>query len=171
MIMGTGRNLKQFIQKIISGILIISGTAIVSAQKRDIQINEIPKPVVIVLNKYLKTLASSSDLDVCAKKIVPVFAGHLLSQSGNKVADDVLQFSLKKDHQNVKFYKYPAVITRVQLEKNGYDGFGPTLVEGDIYKIWIAKKDGVAGLPAPIPVIVPKKKPANPKIISTIGSL
>jgi hypothetical protein len=153
------------------GIMIISFSTALTAQRQDIAVKEVPKHVVAVLNEYLKILNSNPDLDKCAEKIVPIFAGHLLAQSGDRVSDDVIQFSLKKDHQNVKFYKIPAVITRVQLQKNGYDGYGPTLVEGDIYKIWIAKKNGVAGMPAPIPVIVPKDSPGTPKIISTIGSL
>jgi hypothetical protein len=141
------------------------------AQRQELKEQDIPRPVIEVLNRYLVTLTEYPDLEECARKLVPIFAGHLIAQSGGRVADDVLRYSLKKDHDNVKFYRIPAVITRVQLNKNGYDGFGPTLVEGDIYKIWIAKKEGVAGLPAPIPVIVPKDNPSAPKIVSNIGSL
>lgn len=80
-----------------------------------------------------------------------------------------MHFSLKKDYQNAKFYKVPAVITRIVKTEDDYDGYGPTLFQWTRYKIWIAKKDGVAGLPAPIPIIKPKS--GAPKIVTTIGSL
>ncbi|TFH40387.1 MAG: hypothetical protein E4G96_07610 [Chrysiogenales bacterium] len=92
----------------------------------------------------------------------------MLSVNGG-ISNDVLPYSLKKDYQNAKFYKVPAVITRVVLVENDYDGYGATLIQGDRYKIWIAKRDGVAGMPAPIPILKPKKGP--PKIVTTIGSL
>ena len=78
-----------------------------------------------------------------------------------------MEFSLKKDFQNSKFYQYPAKITRVVKILNDYDGYQQNYIEGTSYKVWIAKKDGVAGMPAPVRVIKPKDKPA--KIIG-IGS-
>lgn len=138
------------------------------AKQKDIPKDQVPKDVIEVLNKYLEILSTSASLDDCAEKMVKIAAGHMLNQSGT-ISDDVKQYSLKKDHQNVKFYKVPAVITRVVLMEDDYDGYGPTLFEGTRYKIWIAKKDGVAGLPAPIPIIKPKSGP--PKIVTTIGSL
>jgi hypothetical protein len=139
-----------------------------NAQRKEIPQGEVPADVITVLNKYMRILTTSPSLEVCGREVAKIAAGHMLSQNGG-ISDDVMQFSLKKDYQNAKFYKVPVVITRVQRIENDYDGYGPTLFQGVRYKIWIAKKDGVAGLPAPIPVIKPKS--GAPKIVTTIGSL
>jgi hypothetical protein len=139
-----------------------------NAKQTDIPREQVPKDVIAVLNKYLKILSTSPSLEACAPEVAKISAGHMLSQSGS-ISQDVLPYSLKKDYENVKFYKVPAVITRVVFIEDDYDGYGPTLIQGSRYKIWIAKKDGVAGLPAPIPIIKPKK--GAPKIVTTIGSL
>lgn len=143
----------------------------IAQQRTEIKVKDVPKEVIVVLNQYLTILSTSKTLEDCGKNLLPIAGGHILAQSGTAISTDVMQFSLKKDYQNVKFYKIPAVITRVQLITNTYDGYGPTLTEGNIYKIWIAKKDGVNGMPAPIPVLVPKNNPKSPKIVTTIGSL
>lgn len=145
---------------------LLSGLA--SAKQKDIPLDQVPKDVIEVLNTYLKILTTSASLDECGTKVAKIAGGHMVSQSG-MISRDVIEFSLKKDFQNAKFYKVPAVITRVVLMEDDYDGYGPTLIQGDRYKIWIAKKDGVAGMPAPIPVIKPKT--GAPKIVSNVGSL
>ncbi len=149
-----------------SAFLLLPGLA--GAKQKDIQLNQVPKDVIEVLNTYLKILNTSASLEECGTKVAPIAGGHMVNQQG-AISRDVIDFSLKKDYQNAKFYKFPAVITRVVLMEYDYDGFGPTLIRGDRYKIWIAKKDGVAGMPAPIPVIKPKT--GAPKIVTTIGSL
>jgi len=147
-------------------LLIWTGST--NAKQTDIPKEQVPKDVIQVLNKYLKILSTSKTLEACAAEVAKISGGHMLSKSGT-ISGDVMSFSLKKDFENVQFYKVPAVITRVVLVEDDYDGYGPTLFKGARYKIWIAKKDGVAGLPAPIPVIKPKK--GSPKIVTTIGSL
>ncbi len=138
------------------------------AQNKELKANEIPQDVKDVLNEYLKILSEAKTLDEAGVNIVQVCAGHLVNTSGI-ISNDVKPFSLKKDWNNVKFYKLPAVITRCLFTASSYDGFQETLFEGDRYKIWIAKKDGTAGMPAPIPIIKPKT--GKPKVVSTIGSL
>ncbi len=149
------------------------GTLNIYAQRQEIQPNEIPPAVKEVLIEYLKILNNSANLDECATNIVKVCAGHLLTSDLKSIAGDVKPYSLKKDFENAKFYKFPPVITRIQLNKGDYDGFQSNLIEGDSYKIWIAKKEGVAGMPAPIKILVPKsgQQFSTPKVISVIGSL
>jgi hypothetical protein len=138
---------------------------------QEITQKEVPKQVIDLLNQYLDILSKSKSLDECAKNVFPISGGGLLNQALTEIASNIKPYSLKKDFDNVKFYQVPAKITRVLLKKGKYDGFGPTLIEGDIYKIWIAKKEGVAGMPAPIPIIVPTKSPDKPKLVTSIGSL
>ncbi len=149
-------------------VLALFWTGSIQAKQKDIPKEQVPGDVIKVLNDYLRILSSSPSLEACAVEVARIAGGHMLSQSGS-ISQDVLPYSLKKDYENVKFYQVPAVITRVVVMENDYDGFGPTLIQGTRYKIWIAKKDGVAGLPAPIPVLKPKD--GTPKIVTTIGSL
>jgi hypothetical protein len=148
--------------------LLLFWTGSIHAKQTDISKEQVPRDVIEVLNNYLKILSTSPSLEACAVEVAKISGGHMLSNSG-LISGDVLPYSLKKDYENVKFYKVPAVITRVVLIEDDYDGYGPTLIQGTRYKIWIAKKDGVAGLPAPIPVLKPKT--GAPKIVTTIGSL
>lgn len=140
----------------------------VFAQTTDIPQSELPADVKQVLSEYIQILQTAKDLDDAANKVKKLFAGHLLNSSGN-VDSDIYNYSLKKDFTNAKFYQYPVKITRVSRTLNDYDGFQSTLFEGTRYKIWIAKKEGVAGMPAPTPIIKPAE--GAPKIVSVIGSL
>jgi hypothetical protein len=138
------------------------------SQTKDISESKLPDDVKEVLNEYIKILQNATDLDDAASKVKKIFAGHLLNSEG-EVDKDVYYYSLKKDFNNAKFYQYPVDITRISRTMNSYDGFQETLFEGTRYKIWIAKKDGVAGVPAPVPIIKPSK--GSPKVVSVIGSL
>lgn len=139
-----------------------------AAQRKDIPREEVPADVIGVLNAYMKILTASPSLEACAAEVAKIAAGHMLSRNGG-IAEDVMRYGLKKDFQNAKFYRMPVVITRVQRIENDYDGYGPTLFRGTRYRIWIAKKEGVPGLPAPIPIIKPET--GAPRIVTTIGSL
>jgi hypothetical protein len=138
------------------------------AKQKDIPLDQVPKDVIEVLNTYLKILTTSASLDECGTRVAKIAGGHMVNKNG-LISRDVMEFSLKKDFQNARFYQVPAVITRVVFMEDDYDGFGPTLIQGDRYKIWIAKKKGVPGMPAPIPVMKPKT--GAPKIVSNVGSL
>ena len=138
------------------------------AERKDINPSELPADVMDVLKQYCTVLSTSPDIETCAKKLAPIAGGHLLDSQG-KISRDVFEFSLKKDFQNIKFYQVPPVITRIQRETDDYDGYESTLIQGTRYKIWIAKKEGVAGMPAPVPIIKPAK--GSPKVVSNIGSL
>lgn len=154
---------------IISLMVLCSGS--LSSAPQDIPVSRVPDDVIRVLNEYLSVLSSSSSVDAAASELVRrgIVAGHLLRTDKSGMPSDVTEFSLKKDFSNVKFYAVPAVITRVSFYPDDTDGFGDTLIRGDRYKIFIKKKEGVPGMPAPIPVIKPGDGKA--KIVSVIGSL
>ena len=143
----------------------------VFAAPKELEPSAAPEDVVETLNAYLTALSSCASVDEAGNVLLSkgLVGGHLLSTDGTQVSSDALQFSLKKDFENVKFYTVPAVITRITVEESSYDGFRKTLFEGTRYKIWIKKKPGVAGLPAPVPVIKPKA--GKPRVVSTVGSL
>ena len=100
--------MKKIIPSVLICLLVVSIAA--SAQRKNINKSEVPAEVIAVLNQYLNILSTSGSLEECARRLTPICAGHLISQSGNKISYDVLSFSLKKDYQNVKFYRVPALI-------------------------------------------------------------
>jgi len=166
--------MKRIAISLIVGFLFIIQTAMVSAQTTTIKLSDVPtqvpEEVLKMVDTYLQLLTSSKSVVEAATKLFPIAGGHLLSTTGDKISSDVKQFSLKKDWQNAKFYQQPAKITRVDKIENDYDGYDVTLIEGTTYKIWVDKKQGVNGMPAPMKVLVPKNDPTHPKVISNIGS-
>jgi hypothetical protein len=136
--------------------------------KNDIAINELPGDVKNTLDEYVKILSESKNINECGDKFLEIAGGNLLNIDGTELYGDLKSFSLKRDFNDIKYYKIPAVITRISLETDTYFGFEKTLIEGDAYKIWIGKKPGVAGMPAPITIIKPKE--GKPKVV-VIGSL
>ncbi len=158
--------MKKTFVTLVAFLMLFTGS--IFAQTKDIPETELPADVKQVLSEYIQILQTATDLDDAASKVKKLFGGHLLNSSGN-VDSDVYNYSLKKDFTNAKFYQYPVKITRVSRSLNDYDGFQSTLFEGTRYKIWIAKKEGVAGMPAPTPIIKPAQ--GDPKVVSVIGSL
>lgn len=145
-------------------IIIFSSSTL---QSSDIPISELPQEISNIVSQYLFVLQNSTTLEEAASKLQNILGGGLLNYQG-QISQDTLSFSLKKDFQNAKLYQYPIKITRVMKILNDYDGYQQTYIEGTGYKVWVAKKDGVAGMPAPIHVIKPNNGSAA-KIIG-IGS-
>lgn len=144
-----------------------------SAQSRrnDIPARDLPQEVLQTLNDYAKILSKDS-LEKAAEEFISVAGGGLVTPSGDKIDMDVPRFSLKKDFSNFKFYANPLKITRVNKGFSNGDGYGESAIRGTVYKIWIDKKKGSAGMPAPISILVPEnhKWIKTPKVIG-IGSL
>lgn len=151
----------------------IIGILPVSAQSRknDIPVQQVPKEVLETLEAYAKAL-SAETIEKCAEAFIAIAGGGLVNETGDKLRTDVPQFSLKKDHSNFKFYAFPLQITRVNRSVSNGDGYGPSAIKGTVYKIWIGKKPGTAGMPAPISIMVPDGHPTikTPRVIG-IGSL
>ena len=138
----------------------------------DVDLSTVPKEVKDLLAAYVAVLRGAKDLDDCAKKVVPLFGGSLVNEDGSSLRSSVKPYSLKKDFDNVKFYADPLVITRVAKLAKVTSGYGPSAITGERYKLWIGKKEGVAGLPAPTTILVPEKHPTvtGPRVV-VIGSL
>lgn len=145
--------------------------AFAQSKANDIPVSDLPSPVKQILVKYVEIL-NSETLDDCASKFTTIAGGNLVNPAGSALRSSVKPYSLKKDFQNIKFYKQPIVITRVNKSYSNSNGYGASALKGTVYKIWIAKKDGQQGLPAPISIIVPDGHPTikAPKVV-TIGSL
>lgn len=158
---------------LISFSLLFIGLGQLNAQSKrdDIPVSQLPEDVKAVLVQYIEIL-NSSDLDSCARKFAAIAGGGLVNEDGLTLRSSVKPYSLKKDFNNVKFYAQPIKITRVNAKVSNGSGYGASAIKGKVYKIWIAKKSGVDGLPAPISIMIPEGHPSikTPKVIG-IGSL
>ncbi len=108
----------------------------------------------IVLQKFIDILLDPN-FDAAAEKALQVIHKSDFNNSGEALKSDRLQFSFKKAWQNAKFYQNPIKITRVQKTSLSGIGFKDTAENGTSYKVWVGKKKGVNGMPAPIYVFFP----------------
>ncbi len=136
----------------------------------DIPVADLPANVKLVLDKYVEVLNIAS-IDECAVKFLDIAGGGLVNETATALRNDIKAYSLKKDHDDIKFYAQPVAITRVNKSVSGGQGFGASAIKGTVYKIWIAKKEGGAGMPAPVSIMVPEGHATitTPKIVG-IGS-
>ncbi|MCA9623864.1 MAG: hypothetical protein KC731_32805, partial [Myxococcales bacterium] len=130
--------------------------AAAQSKRYDIDPASMPPEVRKVLEQYLAVLRKSADLDQCAERFVAVAGGSLVNEDGKTLRGSVKPYGLKKDYNNIKFYADPAVISRVAKLDPVTSGFGPSAIRGPRYKIWIDKKSGEAGRPAPVTILVPE---------------
>jgi hypothetical protein len=156
-------------KKLLLSVLLFLGLQPLFSQQKDIPVLMLPSEVKEVLNEYLNILSTSKDLDEAAERFLTIAGGGLVSPNGESLRSSVKPFSLKKDLENVHFYKVPAKIERVAKTKTGQAGFGESAIAGDWYKIYIAKANG--GQSAPVHIVVPKNHATitTPKVIQ-IGS-
>lgn len=144
------------------------------SKRNDIRITALPTEVKAILIQYINILKNASSLEDCASKFTKVAGGGLINENPDYITlrSSVKPYSLKKDYNNIKFYANPLIITRVNLTPSRSSGYGMSAVKGKMYKIWIKKKDGVNGMPAPISIIVPENHDVfkRPQVIG-IGSL
>jgi hypothetical protein len=144
--------------------------ALSQTKANDIPLLDLPANVKQTLDKYVEILNLSS-IDDCANKFIEIAGGGLVNESGTALRNDIKTYSLKKDHDYIKFYKQPVEITRVNKTPSNGQGFGASTIKGQVYKIWIAKKTGGAGMPAPVSIMVPEGHATitTPKVVN-IGS-
>ena len=162
---------RAFAQLVCGAAFVVTLPATAQSARYDIDKKDTPRPVLSVLNKYVKTLRSSKDLDDCAKAFVSIAGGSLVNEDGKSLRGTVQRFGLKKDYENIKFYADPIQITRIAKLPATTSGFGPSAIRGPRYKIWIAKKDGAGGMPAPVTILVPEGHATikSPKVVN-VGS-
>lgn len=126
-----------------------------------------PKGVELV-NKLLSAL-SISDGDERMKAVVPLVHKSMLTGDGRELDRNTRDFSYKKACSNVKFYEQPARVTQVHKGNTYTIGFAETAEKGRSDKYFIAKKPGVAGMPAPVIIFWPENG-GEPKVVN-MGSL
>jgi len=113
-----------------------------------------PKAVAKI-EQFLKILVDSPTIEEAAKKVVEANLVHISMLDKNdksKLNADKMRFSFKKAYDSAKFYQ--PKVTRVLKTSTTAVGFKETAQKGSLYKYWVAKKDGQAGLPAPLQIFV-----------------
>jgi hypothetical protein len=142
----------------------------VNAQQVVIPASQLPFEVQEVLSEYITILRTARNLDDCANRFLSVAGGGLVNPNGDALRGSVKLYSLKKDFENIKFYREPFTIERVIKTQADQLGYGQSAIGGDWYKIYIAKTDGSA--PAPVHVLLPINHAfiKKPKIIQ-VGNL
>jgi hypothetical protein len=111
------------------------------------------------LKRFMEILTTSPDIDTAAKTVVSeklVHAGRIDKNNPRTLNNDALRFSFKKAFDNAKLYDPAPLITRYQLTTTSAVGFGPTAMKGKLWKYFVAKKEGVNGMPAPIQIFYPE---------------
>jgi hypothetical protein len=154
-----------------AAISLLSGNALFAQSKEnDIPADQLPDTVKSVLDQYILVLNSPS-LDVCAEKFLAIAGGSLVNDDASALAQTIKDMSLKKDFNDIKYYKQPVEITRVNKTYSNGLGYGVAATKGYIYKIWIAKLDPSKGMPAPVSILLPDEGQyvKSPKVVG-IGS-
>lgn len=150
----------------------LATSASAQSKANDIPVDTLPPDVKAVLVDYMKILHSAENVEAAGKAFIAIAGGGVVNEDGASLRADVTRFSLKKDFDGAKFYADPVVITRVNASASNGQGFGASAIKGKVYKIWIAKKEGAAGMPAPISIMVPEGHATikTPRVV-VIGSL
>lgn len=153
-------------------VLFVAGwaTAFAQIKENDIPVDQLPDTVKSILNKYVEVL-NSATLDDCAKNFLQIAGGSLVNDDASALAQTIKDMSLKKDYKDIKYYKQPVEITRVNKSYSNGLGYGVAATKGYVFKIWIQKKDPDQGMPAPVSILLPDEGQyvKTPKVIG-IGS-
>lgn len=149
------------------GMAAIVTTSSGSASAADVAANPV---AVSVIEKFLEALVSADSIEDAAKRVV---AAKLVHQSLVDTRDpttlnaDKMRFSFKKAYGSAKLYQ--AKITRVAETSVTAVGYKETAQKGKLYKYFVAKKDGVSGMPAPLQIFFPDGD--GPPVLYDFGSL
>lgn len=126
---------------------------------------------VLLINRCFEILQNPNEAERL-QQVQDVVHASLLFTDRNGQTDlirNVKEFSYLKAIQNVQAYDYPVKITEVQRGLEVTVGTGTAAERGRTDKYFIAKRSGVAGLPAPIIVFFPENK--GKPTITNFGSL
>jgi|GEM_PF-1962184 len=121
-----------------------------------------------LVNKLMNALLIE-DEHARVEAVIPLVHKSLLNASGNDLDPSVKAYSFRRASNAVRLYKIPVTITRVARGSDTTVGFGGTAEAGRSDRFFVAKREGVAGPPAPIHVFFPAEG-GEPKILN-MGSL
>ena len=100
--------------------------------------------------------------------VIKMLHKSMLTREG-KISASVKNYSFKKACDHAHFYQFPVKITEVHKGRVVTIGFKETAERGRIDKYFVAKRQGISGLPAPLHIFWPETG-GQPKLVN-IGSL
>jgi hypothetical protein len=162
--------MKRFSAVIMTVLILSSSLLFAQTKENDIPADQLPGEVATVLSTYIEIL-NSPNLDECALRFVSIAGGSLVNDDASALAQTIKDMSLKKDFNDIKYYKQPIEITRVNKTYSNGLGYGVAATKGYVYKIWIQKIDPSKGMPAPVSILMPDagQYVKTPKVVN-IGS-
>ena len=123
---------------------------------QEIKLKDFDKRGIELIDSFMNVLLqNAADEMAAAKAAMPYIHRSEYNNQGTQLMQDRLNFSFKKAWQNAKFYAWPVMVTRIQQQNLSQVGFGETAEAGTGFKVWISKKEGVSGMPAPLNVFFP----------------
>jgi hypothetical protein len=121
-----------------------------------------------LLNQFMNALLIK-DENARLAAVLPCFHKSLLNNEGTDLAPTVKDYSYRRAVSEVALYQVPIRVTRVAKGNNTTVGYGQSAESGRIDRYFVAKREGVTGLPAPIHIFFPKDG-SKPKVVN-VGSL
>jgi hypothetical protein len=122
-----------------------------------------PKASREVVEKLLVALQKTDAAERLAA-VLPLVHKSLLTDDGKDLKAPIKDFSFKKASQSAKLYAVPADIAEVLP-----GGTAPAGEKGMVERVFVKKKEGMAGRPAPVLVFTPAD--GGPAKILDFGSL
>ena len=123
---------------------------------------------VELLNQFMTALLIKDD-SARLTAVLPCVHKTLLNNEGTDLSPTVKDFSYRRAVTDAALYQIPVRVTRVAKDKSTAVGFGESAESGRTDRYFVAKREGVSGLPAPIHIFFPKDG-SKPKIVN-MGSL
>ena len=128
---------------------------------------EADQRAVKLINRFMQTL-QMKDHTARDTTVVKLLHKSMLNKNG-EMTPSLKNYSFKKACDGVKFYQVPVKITEVHKGRVLTIGFRETAERGRVDKYFVAKRKGIAGLPAPLHVFWPEGG-GQPTLVN-IGSL
>ncbi len=151
--------------RILTVVAVMIGLSVAPmAQAGDVQ----PDPAVVeFINKFFAEMKKvgaensdpgAADIDAKVAAAGKIAMGYYHkshhAKAGDNLLPDRLRFSFKKGFNGIKFYQDPVKITRVRALTTQAIGFKETAEKGKSFDYFLAKKEGVSGMPAQIRIFI-----------------
>jgi len=123
---------------------------------------------VALLNKMIVVLQIPDD-EKRLSEFLPLVHRDLLTPDGSDLLPSTKDYSYKKASNAAGLYKSPVEITRIRESSVTQIGWKETAETGLLVSFFIAKRDGIEGMPAPVKLFFPAD--GGPARIYSVGSL
>lgn len=135
---------------------LLVGTA--AAQQQD------DKQATVLLNNFMTAMTGSLTPERALKDALPYLHPSLLDKSGKELSDSLRKSSFKSAHRAAKLYAVPVKVTEAKPTIQKQVAYRGNTDKGLVVEYFIARKEGVSGGPAAVPVFFPENG-GLPKVV------